>query len=211
MKLKFYLRGLGIGLIVATIIMGLHSGQRTTELTDAQIRSRAQELGMIDGSVLTDRSDGGAESESEENNASSDQTMDEAGTEISQEVNEGKSASTAAVSSVAIQAQTATEAKEYDSATSASSTANEQVTAVVATDHQTDSKSSAEEATVIVIPQGAGSDVISTILEHAGLIDSSATFNRYLIDRGLDRHIRTGSKSIPGGASYEEIASIITQ
>lgn len=211
MKLKFYLQGLGVGLIVATIIVGLHSGQKTTEMTDAQIRSRALELGMIDGSVLTDRSDGGAESESKKDNASSDQTMDQAGTEISQEINEGKSAATASVSSMAAQTQATAETKESDSAASASSTAAEQTAAIAATDTQIDSKSVQEESAVIVIPKGAGSDVISTILQNAGLIDSADSFNRYLIDRGLDRRIRAGSKSIPGGASYEKIASIITQ
>ena len=209
MKLKFYLQGLGVGLIVATIIVGLHSGQKTTEMTDAQIRSRALELGMIDGSVLTDRSDGGAESESKKDNASSDQTMDQAGKEISQEINEGKSASTATVSEMAAQTQASAETEKNDSAASASSTAAEQ-TAATAADTQTDAKSVQEESTVIVIPKGAGSDVISTILENAGLIDSADSFNRYLIDRGLDRLIRAGSKSIPGGASYEMIASIIT-
>ena len=210
MKLKFYLQGLGVGLIVATIIVGLHSGQKTTEMNDAQIRSRALELGMIDGSVLTDRSDGGAESESEKDNASSDQTMDQAGTEISQEINEGKSASTASVSAMAAQTQATAETSKNDSAVSASSTADAQVAATAATDTQSESKSVQEESTVIVIPKGAGSDVISTILENAGLIDSADSFNRYLIDRGLDRLIRAGSKSIPGGASYEMIASIIT-
>ncbi|MBP7348483.1 MAG: hypothetical protein KA965_07355 [Butyrivibrio sp.] len=209
MKLKFYLRGLGVGLIVATIIVGLHSGQKTTEMTDAQIRSRALELGMIDGSVLTGSADGGAESESKKDNASSDQTMDQAGKEISQEINEGKSASTATVSEMAAQTQASAETEKNDSAASASSTAAEQ-TAATAADTQTDAKSVQEESTVIVIPKGAGSDVISTILENAGLIDSADSFNRYLIDRGLDRLIRAGSKSIPGGASYEMIASIIT-
>ena len=211
MKLKFYLQGLGVGLIVATIIVGLHSGQKTTEMTDAQIRSRALELGMIDGSVLTGSADGGAESESKKDNASSDQTMDQAGTEISQEINEGKSAATASVSSMAAQTQATAETKESDSAASASSTAAEQTAAIAATDTQIDSKSVQEESAVIVIPKGAGSDVISTILQNAGLIDSADSFNRYLIDRGLDRRIRAGSKSIPGGASYEKIASIITQ
>lgn len=208
MKLKYYLQGLGIGLIVATIIVGLHSGQKTTEPTDAQIRSRALELGMIDGSVLTNRADGGAESESKKDNASSAQTMDKAGTEISQEVNKGESASTATVSAMAAQTQESAETKTSVSAATASSAAAEQAATDTAADAQTVAKPVQEE-TVIVIPKGAGSDVISTILQNAGLIDSATTFNRYLIDRGIDRRIRAGSKSIPSGASYEEIASII--
>lgn len=51
MNLKFYLRGLGIGIIVTAIIMLVISYQNRTTLTDAQIKARAQELGMVDEST----------------------------------------------------------------------------------------------------------------------------------------------------------------
>ena len=57
MKLKYYLRGLGIGMIVTALILGIsfshRQGQETQILTDDQIRERAEQLGMVDSSELT--------------------------------------------------------------------------------------------------------------------------------------------------------------
>ena len=52
MKLKYYLRGLGIGIVVTAIIMSITN--KPEEMTDAQIKMRALELGMVEESVLAD-------------------------------------------------------------------------------------------------------------------------------------------------------------
>ena len=49
MRLKYYLRGLGIGIVVTAMIMGVSANGKTESLTDAQIIARAKELGMVDG------------------------------------------------------------------------------------------------------------------------------------------------------------------
>ena len=55
MRLKYYLRGLGIGMVAAAVLMGAASGRGQT-LSDAQIRERAAELGMVESTpaVLSD-------------------------------------------------------------------------------------------------------------------------------------------------------------
>mgnify|MGYP000473106466 CR=1 FL=1 len=56
MKLKYYLRGLGIGMIVTALILGISFSSRQEQaqtMTDDQIRERAAELGMVDSSELT--------------------------------------------------------------------------------------------------------------------------------------------------------------
>ena len=57
MKLRYYLRGLGIGMAVTALILGIgfsgRQGQEAQTLTDEQIRERASELGMVDSSELT--------------------------------------------------------------------------------------------------------------------------------------------------------------
>ena len=53
MKLKFYLRGLGLGLIVAALVLGVHHARSTSgtgTMSDDEIKARAAQLGMIDGS-----------------------------------------------------------------------------------------------------------------------------------------------------------------
>ena len=52
MKLKYYLRGLGIGIVVTAFIFMITSGKKE-ELSDAEIRERAAQLGMVDASSMT--------------------------------------------------------------------------------------------------------------------------------------------------------------
>lgn len=50
MNLKFYMRGLGIGIIVTAVIMLVLSYQNSQPLSDAEIKQRASELGMVEES-----------------------------------------------------------------------------------------------------------------------------------------------------------------
>ena len=63
----------------------------------------------------------------------------------------------------------------------------------------------------VTIPGGMSSDQVAAVLERDGFVDNAVTFNRYLIDRGMDRYIHSGVKTIPEGADYETIANIITK
>ena len=48
MKLKYYLRGIGIGIVVTAVIMGVALGNPTGGISDAEVRARAEKLGMSD-------------------------------------------------------------------------------------------------------------------------------------------------------------------
>ena len=48
MNLKYYLRGLGIGVIVTAVIMLVLSKQNATTLTDEEIKQKAKALGMVE-------------------------------------------------------------------------------------------------------------------------------------------------------------------
>lgn len=69
MNLKYYLRGLGIGVIVTAVIMLILSKQNTNTLTDEEIKQKAKALGMIeqDGTLsemaLADNSEGTSSAE----------------------------------------------------------------------------------------------------------------------------------------------------
>lgn len=52
MELKYYLRGLGLGIAVTAIIMGIAASRNKT-MTNEEIIARAKELGMIEDTVLT--------------------------------------------------------------------------------------------------------------------------------------------------------------
>lgn len=52
MNLKYYLRGLGIGIVVTALIMGIATGGRKQVLSDEEIMERAKELGMVEESTV---------------------------------------------------------------------------------------------------------------------------------------------------------------
>ena len=47
MKLKYYLRGLGIGIIVTTILLMIAFALHKPTMSDADIIARAKQLGMV--------------------------------------------------------------------------------------------------------------------------------------------------------------------
>ncbi len=52
MNLKYYLRGLGIGIVVTAIIMGIAFGGKEQELSNEEIKERARALGMTEESTV---------------------------------------------------------------------------------------------------------------------------------------------------------------
>lgn len=53
MKLRYYLRGLGIGIVVTALLMGFTKGAVKETLSDDEIIARAEALGMVQSSVLS--------------------------------------------------------------------------------------------------------------------------------------------------------------
>ena len=47
MKLRYQMRGLGIGIVVTALLMGV-TGREKLPLSDAEIRAKALSLGMVD-------------------------------------------------------------------------------------------------------------------------------------------------------------------
>jgi hypothetical protein len=69
LKLKYYLRGLGIGIIVTTLIFAISIQSRGGIMTDDRVVERAKELGMVipttddDGTDATEITEQGTEPE----------------------------------------------------------------------------------------------------------------------------------------------------
>ena len=65
MKLKYYLRGLGTGVLFATIVLFIAYSYRLSDakLSDSEIKEKALELGMVYGEGETTTSQSGDESE----------------------------------------------------------------------------------------------------------------------------------------------------
>ncbi len=246
MKLKYYLRGMGIGIILTAIVMGFALGGRKATLSDAEIIQRAKALGMIEAESGTLSNTQTQNEEVADNDAStSDQTLDQEGKEISEEEQQAVTSSDNAVPEVA-QEETEGEDENTESQDASSedegeippeSLLNSKVTETVESEialgtNETEVKNESAESTqeaagepsqsqqdtqpslsgrTITIPRGLGSDQVAEILYNEGIVDNAVTFNRYLIDRGVDRIIRSGTKVIPEGSNYEQVANIITK
>ncbi len=261
MKLKYYLRGMGIGIILTAIVMGFALGGRKKTISDAEVIERAKALGMIEASngVLSDiQQEGEDNSNGENDKTSSDTSLDEEGKEVSEEVNqevagadqsdnnldqeaeEGESQDSSEADGQGSQTgeeESGEVAKAEDTKTEESASSDNEETkteetvadATADNEEQTQAPANAESDTVnddetpapqdtgfanaktktVTIPGGLSSDSVAAILYKEGIIDNATNFNRYLIDRKLDRVIRSGVKTFPEGATYEDIANII--
>ncbi len=55
MNLRSYLRGAGLGLLVAALVLSFSGTEKTKAMSDDEVKTRARELGMTDGNeILTE-------------------------------------------------------------------------------------------------------------------------------------------------------------
>ncbi len=180
-KLKYYLRGLGIGIFVTALFFGI-TGNSGETLTDAQIKERALSLGMVDGNsvVLSElKNDIG---ETEEEPSEEQQPTEEEDSEEQQPVEEEPSEEQQPVEEEPSEEQQPIE----------------------------EEPSEEQQMVTFEIRKGAGSDTVSRNLEAVGLIDDAAAFDKYLCDNGYSRRLRIGTYELLMGMKEEEIAKIIT-
>ena len=208
MKLKYYLRGLGIGVFVSVLIVGLASGRQ--KMTDEEIIARAKELGMVESMVLSNMNNpqqgsvsagNGQVNSTEETEP--EQTLPIESEPIESEPVESEPIETEPVESEPVKTEpTETEPVETEPAETEPVETEPIETEPVET-------TPVGETVTITIRSGESSVTVSKTLEAAGLVENASAYDRFLCENGYDRKIRVGSYEIPVGASEEEIAEII--
>lgn len=203
MKLKYYLRGLGIGILVTTVILSL-AGVGRKNMTDEEVVKRAKELGMVESTLLSDLPDQTKTDEvrptEPEISLQPETSEPEAGPEPEE------SASTPETPEAP--EETPVAPKETPEAPEETPVAPEE-TPVSPEDGNPDIP--AGETVTLVIGRGESSTTVSKNLKKAGIVEDAAAFDRFLCNNGYDKKIITGTYEIPYGASEEEIAKIITR
>ena len=63
---------------------------------------------------------------------------------------------------------------------------------------------------IVTIQDGWYSEEVSSFLESAGVVDDAVAFNTYLVQSGRDKYISPGAKLVPRGATYEDVAKVIS-
>lgn len=227
MKLKYYLRGLGIGVVVTAIIMSITN--KPQELTDAQIKMRATELGMVEESVLADLQ--AEESQMDAVEEMLNEYADDSETVVAEETSAEETSTeqiTEGAETVDVE-EVVAEAEEITDEIEAVEETDEETTdmadaEIIETEVTTEEVVEAENVpsgnveiteevienfTIINIEKGNGSEVVSRRLYEAGLVESSVEYNQFLVKNGYDRKLSVGNHEIPAGATYDEMAQIL--
>lgn len=202
MKLKYYLRGLGIGMIVTALILGISFSNRQDQtsqiMTDDQIRERAAELGMVDSSELTLAALQNSEKQPTEGTPEeTTQTQEQNNIEAEPET------TVPAETQATVEPETT---QESEATTEPEKTAEPETTA----EPEVTEAPQRTQTASITIQRGDDSGSASRRLYEAGLVENAKAFDNYLCNNGYSRSINPGTYEIAPGASEEEIAKIIT-
>lgn len=192
MKLKYYLRGMGIGIMITTLILiiafSIHKNDTVQQEEPKQEAASKTVAEAQNSTQIPMDTETETEPATEQNNA--EQTDTQKTTEKQKE-NE-----TSVVSA-------STEEKESEQKTSETKSSEEKIS-------EKNTPAAATEKVRFEVGGGEYSDVICKRLLQAGLIDDADAFNKFLIQKDYDNLILPGVYDIPKGATYEEIAALLT-
>lgn len=211
MKIRYYLRGLGLGILV-TAIFFMVSGNNSQPMSDEMIKARAKELGMSESVVLSELS---TEEETAEENTTEITANEETTTE---QVEVETTVTEETVSEEPVSEET--EAEETSSEEAVSEDSTEETVVEVASQSSSTQEAEPEaetpentasntEPVTITVNRGEGSDTVSRRLQEAGLVADAHEYDKYLMANGYDKRIGAGEHVIPAGATWEDIAKTL--
>lgn len=222
MKLKYYLRGAGIALILAVLLTNVshrnevsasdntiqdyaavEEKQKDTDISDdeklMEDTTTEQEVTQLEDNAVD--SDIVAESESVQNNNLndvSDFVENTLGNQESVEKDVDVSVSSDFTTEEGLLEQIKKEENQIPSVDKNVETDSIVTTITV--------EEGAQEAYLLNVVGGDDSGTVSRKLYNAGLVDSASEFDAFLMQHGYDKKIRVGTVEIPFGATWLEIA-----
>lgn len=221
MRLKYFLRGVGIGILVTTIILTVtHSSER--RMSDSEVIDRAIELGMSFSASHSGQQSSTEESSPEESSAgqenSGDDVTDDLQHESEAETEMGSQSPSETASELAGDGE-ASPGKESEAVTEMTTKAITETTETTETTTEltTENNNAGSAAGVmnnevtctINITKGMSSRTVCDMLKQNGIIEDAADFDRYLIKTGYDDKIRVGEVEVNSGMTYEELTALL--
>lgn len=216
MRLKYFLRGVGIGILVTTIILtATHASER--RMSDSEVIDRAIELGMSFSASHSGQQSGTEEASTDESSTgqetSGDDVMDDLQHDGETETEMGSQSPSETVSESTSDGE-ASPGKESEAVTGMTTQAITE-TIETTTELTTENNNAGSAAGVmnnevtctINITKGMSSRTVCDMLKHNGIIEDAADFDRYLIKTGYDDKIRVGEVEVNSGMTYEELTA----
>ena len=218
--LKGFVRGVGLGMILTALVMGL-TMDAGKPMTDAEVRAKALQLGMVDPGSLSlsnvGTSSGGGDSDSlaaldaspSPSPAGTGTPQPSEGAETPQPPEDAETETPQPSEDAGTETAQPSEGAETETVQPPEEAGTE--TAQPPEDAETESPQPSDVGTDrIVIVRGDNSYTVSRRLQEAGLVENAREFDAYLVDNGYSKSIRTGTYDIPLGADWEDIIYIIT-
>ena len=215
MKRKYYMRGIGISMMVTALLIGISTGGKET-LSEEEIKKRALQLGMVEEKSTVLSNLRGQETK-ETLPSNSEATENTENTDEAGKVEDGKQDREPDKDNAKETGET-----EGDKQDREPDKDNAEKTGETEGDKQdreplkenTEAVDNVEDgllSVTIQVVRGDSSVSVSKALAEAGLVENATAFDRYLCNNGYDKRISIGTYEIVMGTTEEEIARIITR
>lgn len=200
MRLKYYLRGLGLGIIFAVFIMMVGYRNHGSSMSDSEIIEKAKALEMV-------------ETEDSSGMKSDKKTDNKTDEKSDKKIDTSEPDTTIADTSAAEDTQTGTDNTDADNIAGTADVDTTAPSDVAATDSAASDAAQPQQNTTFTVTVGSGDTcrMIAERLQAAGIIDDAEKFRAYMGQKGVDQFIADGNHEIPYGASYDDIINILTQ
>ena len=200
MKRKYYMRGLGIGVLVTAILCAVALPKKTVPMTDAEIIARAEELGYVkdEGGVTAEDINKIKENEKISGTPAASPAPD--ATEAAELTKEPEGTPGPTQTPVPTpEPPEAPDKPEKPATPTPKPTKEPEATAIPEKSSYT-----------IKVERGATAKRVADQLESVGAVRDADAFVKYLQSKNLTDFINIGTFTIPQGASHAEIAKILT-
>ena len=210
MKLKYYLRGLGLGIIVTAMILVI-ARNINGGMSDKEIIERAEALGMVMSTEdpLFDKND----DETTENSETDESVSEDATTEESETTSKSEDGTTE--ESISDEETTpeeiTTEEPTTEEPTTEESTTEEPTAEEPTTEEVTTEETPTVKTAVINITKGMLCMEVANILYREGIIDNAEEFNMYMRQHNYTHEILIGTYTLDSSMSFDEIADKIVR
>ncbi len=184
MKLKYYMRGLGIGILITTLILTIGK----EKLSEEEIIEKAEALGMV----------------MQEDDSDLDKLLDH--TDLSGTPSPSMALTEPTAGPTAEPTAEPTPAPIIEPA----KTPTIPAAPTMADIQPTKAADSTEGTITFTIKKGMSSGQVAKLLVEKGLIEDADDFNQYIVKKGKASIIRVGEYTVSADASYDEIVTAIT-
>ena len=216
MRLKYFLRGVGIGILVTTIILtATHASER--RMSDSEVIDRAIELGMSFSASHSGQQSGTEEASTDESSTGQETSGDDVTDDLQHdgetetEMGSQSPSETVSESTSDGEASPGKESEAVTGMTTQAITETTETTTELTTENNNASSAAGvmnnEVTCTINITKGMSSRTVCDMLKQNGIIEDAADFDRYLIKTGYDDKIRVGEVEVNSGMTYEELTA----